>query len=207
MTRGVFVAFEGLDGCGKSTAAAGVATCLQKRLGKDRVCLTCEPTQGRYGRQLRESFGGMRLNPEEELLLFLQDREEHVREIIEPELGLGKVVLTDRYYLSTIAYQSMRGFEVDYLERCNERFPQPDLTILIDIPVSVALERIMNSRGEVPNSFEGERTLEHCKRVYDAYASRCEVISGEQPISTVIDLALKRIVAVGELPSDAAHGT
>lgn len=99
-----------------------------------------------------------RLSVEEEVALFLKDRREHVEMLIAPALARGAWVLLDRYYLSMMAYQGARGIDPEVIRAANEEFaPVPDAVVWLDIPVSVALERIGN-RGE-RDAFETEAGL------------------------------------------------
>ena len=106
---GLFIVLEGIDGAGKSTQIR----CLTEKLaasGRPPV-VSREPTDGPHGRRLRESATRGRLSAEEELATFLADRREHVSNLILPSLAAGKVVVLDRYYFSTAAYQGARGFD------------------------------------------------------------------------------------------------
>ena len=165
---GLLLVVEGIDGTGKSTLAKGLAQALKAK-GYDAV-LTFEPTYGTYGKKLRESFKSKRrLSPEEELRLFTQDRMEHVKNLIMPSLGRGKIVISDRYYLSTMAYQGARGLDPEKIRKENESFaPVPHLAILLCLEPEEALKRITQKRGEVPNSFE---TLEYLRRVKEIFDS------------------------------------
>src|SRR5690606_29927239 len=107
MPRGLFIVLEGIDGTGKSTQAVRLGEWFS-RAGHE-VLISREPTDGPWGRKLRESAATGRLSADEELECFLEDRRQHVRELIEPALREGKVVILDRYYFSTMAYQGARG--------------------------------------------------------------------------------------------------
>ena len=110
VNRGRLVALEGLDGCGKTTQAARIAEALRAR-GRD-VVQTREPSEGPIGRKIRElARAGERVPAERELQLFTDDRREHVAQVIEPALAAGRWVITDRYFLSTVAYQGARGLD------------------------------------------------------------------------------------------------
>src|SRR5688572_15418123 len=108
VNRGRLIALEGLDGCGKTTQAARIAEALHAR-GRD-IVQTREPSEGPMGRKIRElARAGERVPAERELQLFTDDRRDHVAQVIEPALAAGRWVITDRYYLSTVAYQGARG--------------------------------------------------------------------------------------------------
>ena len=120
---GFLVVIEGIDGAGKSTQARVLGEQLTAR--GHRVVLTREPTMGKWGKLLRESAETGRLSIEEEVEMFLKDRREHVEELILPRLREGCVVIVDRYYFSTAAYQGARGVDPQELLRRNEEFKTP----------------------------------------------------------------------------------
>ncbi len=160
MPKGIFIVIEGIDGTGKSTLASEIQQALTKE-GYDCLC-TFEPTNGKWGTILRESFtAGSRLSPEEETEIFIKDRREHVKEQIIPALKSGKIVICDRYYLSTIAYQGARGMDMNAIEQENLKFaPEPDLALILELPVETAIERITAGRGDQLNNFEKQAYLE-----------------------------------------------
>lgn len=160
---GAFLVIEGIDGAGKSTQVMLVADALKHR--NLDVVITHEPTNGIWGKFIRSISISERLPAEKELELFLKDREEHVEKVIKPSLALGKIVISDRYYLSTVAYQGSRGFPIEQLLQINEEFaPQPDLAVILDIEPSEALERL-KARGTI-SSFEQFHSLEKCRQIY-----------------------------------------
>ena len=135
---GFLIAFEGIDGAGKSTQAKILHDQLAGRGWS--VVLTKEPTTGPWGQILRDSAQTGRLSIEEEVETFLKDRREHVSELILPRLRAGCVVIVDRYYFSTAAYQGARGVDPQELLRRNEEFaPEPDLLVLFDLEVERGL--------------------------------------------------------------------
>jgi dTMP kinase len=161
---GWLVVVEGIDGAGKSTIVRRLAEhCAAHGLG----CVTsAEPTRGPWGMKLRQSMAEKRLSLEEELGLFLKDRAEHVERLIRPALAAGKVVLLDRYYLSTAAYQGARGAEPAKILEMNERFaPRPDLVLLLDFDPDGGLARI-RARGDAPNTFEEVDQLRAVRRIF-----------------------------------------
>jgi dTMP kinase len=146
VTRGKLIAFEGVDGCGKSTQLEMLAGSLRAR--DIDVVTTHEPTGGEHGKRIRAmARSGERVSPATELEWFVLDRREHVKEIIRPALEAGKIVLTDRYYLSSVAYQGARGLDWrDILERSEAEFPLPDLAIVVEVSPERGLERV-DARG------------------------------------------------------------
>jgi len=171
---GFLFALEGLDGCGKSTQLALLAQALEAR--GVPVVSTREPSDGPHGRRIRAMLRRRdELSPQEELALFHADRRDHAARVILPALAAGKVVLTDRYFVSTAAYQGARGFDPEVILRENESFaPIPDAVFLLDVDVDEALRRITEGRGEAPNDFERREALVRVARVLAALRSALE---------------------------------
>lgn len=177
MSQGIFIVIEGIDGTGKSTQSKRLAEWFRSR-GRE-VVLSREPTDGPWGKKLRESATTGRLSAEEELECFLNDRREHVELSIKPALAEGKVVILDRYYFSTMAYQGARGFDPAEIRRRNEVFaPQPDLLLILDLSVESAHGRI-GARGDTANEFEQRDTLSRCREIFLSLR--------EEPFACVID--------------------
>lgn len=162
--EGILIVFEGIDGTGKSSHAKRLASFFSS-LGRE-VVLSHEPTNGPWGRKLRESAATVRLDAEQELEYFLRDRQEHIEQLIRPSLAEGKVVILDRYYFSTMAYQGLRGFDPADIRARNEAFaPVPDLLIVLDLDVDIALQRIAG-RGDQANLFEKRDALERIRETF-----------------------------------------
>ena len=162
---GLFIVFEGIDGTGKSTQVHLLAEKL-RQLGY-AVVATREPTNGSYGKKIRELFlDRTSVSQDEELALFIADRAEHVQEVITPALSDGCVVISDRYYLSTVAYQGANGMDPDMLLKKNEDFPVPDLAIILEIEPAHGIRRIQNQRNEHPNTFEEEANLQKVAKIF-----------------------------------------
>lgn len=165
--RGCLVVFEGIDGVGKSTQIKLLAQYLR---GQGLEVMTdFEPTKGEWGMKVRNAaMSGERLSTEEEIDCLLQDRREHVREVIEPALARGCWVLLDRYYLSMMAYQGASGVSVESIREWNEAFATvPDIAFWLDIPLDMAMQR-MNGRGRGHDAFENEPFLQACYEIYSA---------------------------------------
>jgi dTMP kinase len=164
MQTGFFIVLDGIDGTGKSTQARRLGEWFEKQ-GRE-VVLSREPTDGPWGKILRESAATGRLSPQDELQYFLNDRRQHVEELIKPALAAGKVVILDRYYFSTMAYQGARGFDPAEIRRMNEDFaPEPDLLLILDLDVDTAHQRI-GHRGDSANEFEKRESLEKCREIF-----------------------------------------
>jgi dTMP kinase len=146
MSTGVFITFEGIEGCGKSTQIGLAAQWLEKN--QYPVCRTREPGGTAIGSSIRklllsESSTGMA--PLSEALLYMADRFQHIHDVINPALKQGKIVLCDRYHDSTIAYQGFaRKIPLEFLNAIWSRSGcevEPDLTILFDLDPAVGIAR------------------------------------------------------------------
>ena len=162
---GTLVALEGIDGSGKSTQARLLSDQLQS-LGFDAVVFR-EPGDSEFGDKLRQQFReGRTISPEEEAWLFMEDRRIDVRDNIRPAMVAGKVVVMDRYYFSTMAYQGALGLDAHQLREANESFaPRPDLTLILDLSADTSVERIRASR-ESPDYYEGTKYLRRVRKLF-----------------------------------------
>jgi dTMP kinase len=184
-TRGILIAFEGIDGAGKSTQAEKLREYIAK-LGYDVVLLK-EPTKGRWGRQIARLAEEGRAGVKEEFNLFLRDREEDVEKNIKPALRRKQVVIMDRYYYSSVAYQGAKGLDPGLIERENlEIAPRPDMVILLDIPARTGKNRIENARRGVTDHFE--RNLGQVRDIFNRLANthpEIKRIKGGPDVDTV----------------------
>ena len=146
---GMFIVLEGIDGAGKSTQAKMLAKWFENK-GYE-VVLTKEPTDTAFGKLIRRLvltggkegiIDGARISKEAEALLFAADRAEHVKKLIEPSLKAGKVVISDRYFYSSLAYQWARGLDLEWLINLNDFDPRADLVILLHLPVKESIKRL-----------------------------------------------------------------
>lgn len=168
MNRGRLVVFEGVDGAGKSTQLRLLAEELRAR-GADPL-VTKEPTDGSWGQRIRAmARSGERVAPEEELRWFLEDRREHVATELAPALAAGRVVLCDRYTLSTVAYQGARGLDpAALLAAAEAEFPLPDLALLFEVDPGAGLARVASRGGIAEPAFE---EVEYLSRVAAVFRS------------------------------------
>ncbi|HXV37391.1 MAG TPA: dTMP kinase [Myxococcota bacterium] len=164
---GKLIVLEGIDGSGKTTLQRGIAA----RLGAlgARVVTTKEPTDGPLGQQIRAlaRSGREGVSKEEELSLFHEDRKVHVETVVLPALASGAIVVQDRSYFSTVAYQGERGFDRAALLALERAIaPDPDLLLVVDVPAELALERIHTARALAADDFERLETLQRIRRVF-----------------------------------------
>ena len=160
---GVLVNLEGIDGCGKSTQSKLL---LEKLEGEgEKVIILKEPTKRPHGQKLWDVLHGKRKATNEEILeLFVLDRIQHVEEKIQPALDDGTVILMDRYYYSSMAYQVAGGIDVEEIREKHVFAPKPDVVLIFDLPVSVALERVKGHSDA--DEFEKEEHLEKVRVAY-----------------------------------------
>ncbi len=176
--RGRFITLEGVDGAGKSTQVAWLAERL-RQAGKD-VVLTREPGGTPLGERLRELILNEPMHLETEALLVFAARREHLAQVILPALAAGRWVVSDRFTDATYAYQGGgRGLgegRIAILERWVQASLQPDLTLVFDVPIEVARQRLEGSAAAL-DRFEREQGP-FFQRVRNAYLSRAAASNG-----------------------------
>jgi dTMP kinase len=157
-TKGLFIVMEGLDGSGQTTQVAFLKDYLEKKGYK--VVSTKEPTKDSdAGKKIREILDEkVKIDPLELQKLFIEDRKEHLNNLIIPALKEGKMVISDRYYFSTFAFGSSDDLSMDELIEMNKKFLSPDLIVILKVSPKVCVERI-NKRGEAVTLFEKEKKL------------------------------------------------
>ena len=172
--HGIFISFEGSEGCGKTTQINRLADRLQK--ANLEVVATREPGGTDIGEEIRHllkhASAAENMCPESELLLFAASRAQLVREVIAPALLDGKVVLCDRFLDSTTVYQGVaRELSADPVQSINKFAVgdlMPDLTIVMDIPAELGLERIKQRTSALPDRLEQE-SIDFYQRVREGY--------------------------------------
>jgi len=164
--RGSLIVFEGVDGSGKSTQLALLAQTMRSA-GRE-VVETGEPYDCEWGRKIREmARSDRRVAPEQELRWFLEQRRVHVRELVGPSLAAGRIVLSDRYFLSTVAYQGARGLDAErLLAECEAEFPVPDLVLLLEIAAGRGLGRVAERGGPPEPAFEEQAFLQRVAAIF-----------------------------------------
>ncbi len=187
LKRGLLVVFEGIDGSGKTTQANLLFGYLKKK-GFD-VVLSKEPTDSIYGQKIQKLAQGERalIKPMDEYHLFINDRRVHVENLINPALKQKKIVILDRYYFSTIAYQGALGLDPKKIKTENESFaPIPEIVFLFKVSPSVGLRRIQKGRNERPNLFEQEKYLAKVNLIFDSLKDNYMVpINGIEKIKDI----------------------
>jgi len=202
--RGKFITFEGIDGAGKSSHVEWLASLLRDQ-GKV-VHVTREPGGTELGEKLRELLLHKSMHLETETLLMFAARREHLAKVIEPALASGEWVVCDRFSDATYAYQGGgRGLDrakLQQLEQWVHGHLQPDLTLLFDLPLEVARERIALA-SRVLDRFEQERADFH-ERVRQAYLERAHssparirVIDAQQSIEKIRNLLEVIVSSIG----------
>jgi len=160
LTRGILLSVEGIDGSGKSTLANRLKDALLKK--NISVQLTYEPGDSELGKQLRELLQRkpVPMCDKSEYLLYAADRAQHFEQMIIPTLKEKKMIISDRMHDSSLAYQGYgRGLDIDLIKKINNWAMQgvkPDLTLYIQIPLKIALERLKKRKGR-PTSIEQEK--------------------------------------------------
>ncbi len=165
----MFIAFEGLDGSGGTTQISMYEAALVA--DARAVCRTREPSDGPVGRLIRAQLAGGLVGDAVFGMLFAADRRDHLDRIVLPALARGEVVLTDRYFLSSLAYQSL-ALGLDRVWAYNAEFPAADVVVMLDLEPQECLRRV-EARGGVRDRFETLEQLERIFRAYEAAILRC----------------------------------
>lgn len=176
---GFFITLEGIEGSGKTTQQKNISNYL--KVQGERVLLTREPGATRLGEKIRNIL----LDPDweemtarAEILLYAADRAQHIEEVVQPALAEDKVVVSDRYYDSNIAYQGYgRGLDVEMVKQINNwavNYLTPDLTILFDLPVEVGLSRVYARSSDKKGDRLEREELSFHERVRSGYLQLAE---------------------------------
>ncbi len=166
LKKGVLIVLDGIDGTGKTTQAQRLLAALQKK-GADAVYFR-EPSDSQWGQAIKTKarIAGS-VTPEEELDLFQRDRKENVEKNLIPALQEKKVIVLDRYYFSTIAYQGARGIDPEKIRSQNESFAvKPDLVFILDVGPQEGLNRISISREKMDSHFERKDYLVKVREIF-----------------------------------------
>ncbi|PIX31659.1 dTMP kinase [Candidatus Bathyarchaeota archaeon CG_4_8_14_3_um_filter_42_8] len=190
--KGFFICVEGLDGCGKTTQTKLLVRKLRK-MGWDAV-YTAEPSRGKIGQFIKKYclHGEKRTFPIVEALLFVADRFEHVEREVIPALNEGKVVVSDRYVYSSLAYQGATGLDLKWIEMINEHAIRPDLAIFVDVEPEAVIKRLKPKKSVMEN-LETQRKV---REVYVKFVEKGELvrIDGNKYTKEVADDILKVVL-------------
>lgn len=201
MKKGMFIVVDGIDGSGKSE----IVKMLHKYLfsnKKYRIFTTREPTNGNYGRRIRQMLRKEKnpfVSSKKLMQLFIKDRKQHLKTTIEPFLkksskGGLNIVLCDRYYYSTIAFQGAQGLSIQGLIAKNKRFRKPDIAFILDVEPSVALKRIKyrkKEKFEQPEFMKKIRTI--FLRLPKLLNDNIKIIDSSKPLKDVFDKIRKEV--------------
>ena len=176
--KGAFICIEGLDGSGKTTQA----NLLTEKLRKIHSAVyTAEPSRGKIGAFIRKSclYGEKRLSSVVEALLFAADRLEHMENEVLPVLNQGRLVVSDRYVYSSLAYQGAAGLSLEWIEKINEHALRPDFAIFIDVDPKIVMQRLKPNKSVMENL----ATQRKVREVYLKYVAKGELtrIDGDKP--------------------------
>ena len=198
LKKGLFIVFDGIDGSGKSTILAKMNEYL-KNLGYE-VVTTHEPSSSKYGLEIKEVVNRKKEVSKEELLrLFKLDREENVAHEVLPALDKKKIVICDRYYHSTLAYD----LEIEEWPKFLEGVIKPDLTLIFDVNVTLGLTRITQKYSEEKKTiFEEPEILDKTRQKFILMPryleENIEIIDASKTISEVLAKVKEEVMKVVE---------
>jgi len=202
MKNSIFIVVDGIDGSGKSEIIKMLHNYLFSKHKKHRILTTREPTNGSYGKQIRDMLKNEKKpesNSKKLMDLFIKDRKQHLKNTIEPFLKKSNahelnIVLCDRYYYSTIAFQGAQGLNIRELIGKNKKFRKPDIAFILDVKPYIALERIRYRQKE---KFE---QLEFMKKIRQNFLKlprlldeNIKIIDSSKPLKDVFESIKKEV--------------
>jgi dTMP kinase len=198
--KGFLFVLEGIDGSGKTTVCEAVGRKLTN-LSYSVVQLREPTSESPWGQEIRRRSPRGELTPEEELSLFIKDRNWHIMNRILPSLIEGKVVLMDRYFFATGAYQSwstgLPWREILRRNRSEISAPEPDIVFILDTTAEEGLSRVIGSRAEKNQQFEQLDRLVKVRQVYlemvQSDSGSFIVVDAAQPLKDVIEQVFEAI--------------
>lgn len=193
---GILIAIDGIDGAGKTTQVRLLESALVG-VG-ETVVVSKEPTDGEWGQKLRDSALTGRMPFEEELDTFIRDRQDHLKRKIIPALEAGNVVILDRYFYSTIAYQGILLEDHKEIEaRVRADVIVPDAAFWMDLPADLAVHRVTTRDGK-PNLFEHQEDLAKAGEIFRAIAvadPSLRKVDGTMSIESLHELIVDDLVS------------
>ena len=202
MKKGIFIVIDGIDGSGKTEVVKVLHNYLFTKHKKYRILTTREPTHGIYGKKVREILKkekDPKKNGKKLTELVLKDRKEHLKNSLEPFLKHSNkhernVVICDRYYYSTIAFQGAQGLPIKELIAKNKKFRKPDIAFILDVKPSVALKRIEYREKE---KFEQLDFMKKIRKNFLALPKllddNIKIINASQPLKNVFENIRKEV--------------
>ncbi|TFF86112.1 MAG: dTMP kinase [Promethearchaeota archaeon] len=180
----LFIVIGGIDGSGGTSHTKLLFEWLKKKLNsEDDIILTMEPTDGRIGKLAREYLKNINSDSKIDALLFAADRLEHNYKTIIPAYTAGKIIISDRYLESSLAYQEAQGLKLDWLLEINKEIIIPDLIIILDITPSKSLKR----KQKMDDKFENVEFLLKVRENYLRHAKKWDykIINSDRKIDEV----------------------
>jgi dTMP kinase len=219
MTQGRFIAFEGIDGSGLTTQAGMLRDWFRRE--RKNCLLTKEPSQGPVGALIIQILRKHANGPQQEIdldhyfaLLFAADRLYHLSTLILPALRSGTHVITDRYYLSSLAYQGLT-VDFDSLAAMNARCRAADLTVYLHVPVDACMQRIGEERRWHPDLYDQSDNLDRVQENFLVMAQRLarrghriEIVDGDESPEAVhacVLRAVRNLLAPGPTAEVGSH--
>ena len=192
MSSGKFIVLDGIDGSGTTTHANLLRDWLKQK--GYAVFVTQEPSGRKIGSLIRKNIRTTQSSAQVDALLFAADRVDHVENIIKPSLLANKIVISDRYVESAVAYQTAAGLQMEWVLELNKYVITPTLTIILDIPPELGLAR----KKKLTDKFE---TVEFLRKVREIYLGRAQsqnypVINTDRPLSIVQDEIRKHVQVI-----------
>ena len=189
--RGAFIVIEGLDGSGKTTQARLLVQRLQS---SHNAVYTTEPSCGKIGCFIRDRclYEEKRLDSTVEALLFAADRVEHVQNEVLPALNEGRLVVSDRYLYSSLAYQGSAGVNIVWINAINKPALKPDLAVFIDVGPEIVLKRL-NRKKSIMETLE---TQEKVREIYLKFVANGSLvrIDGDMPVADLSEALYTRVL-------------
>lgn len=198
MKKGLFITFEGIDGCGKSTQARLLADYIFSLSKYNHVLKTREPYKNQDIRKILQSESDPYSQAMKLAEMFVKDRQQHVREIIAPNIRNGVHVISDRYSLSTLAYQQAQGVSLNELVKMHKGLIIPDLTYIVNVSVETAIERMKKDfKRKKEQKFEKDKKFieklrqSYLKLPWQLANHNIVLVDGNKSISDIFEKQIK----------------
>lgn len=202
MKRGLFIAFEGIDGCGKSTQMRKLVEYIFEKNKYNHVVATREPWKDTDIRKILQSDNDTYSQGRELAEMFINDRKEHMLRLIIPNICQGIHVVSDRYSFSTLAYQQTQGMDVIELLNMHKGVLIPDIIFVVDVPAEIAVDRMNNDKNTRASKHKFEKNTEFLEKLRQNYLKLAEslenhrvvVLDGTQSIDHIFEKQIKPII-------------